>query len=127
MESESKATEIKLAGNAVLASASSITRVGLYCIVVTVVLGAALVAGISIGSLPIATRTVIRVLASQLLPGGWVDLSGVTEGEQAIVWLARTPRVLVAACVGASLAVAGAQMQGLFRNPLASPDIIGSS
>ena len=39
----------------------------------------------------------------------------------------RVPRVLVAALVGAALAVAGAQMQGLFQNPMASPDVIGTS
>jgi iron complex transport system permease protein len=39
----------------------------------------------------------------------------------------RTPRVLVAALAGAALAMAGAQMQGLFKNPLASPDIVGTS
>jgi iron complex transport system permease protein len=127
MESESKAAEIKSAGKSELASALSITRVGLCFIVVTVLLGTSFVAGIAIGSSPIATGTVVRVLASHILPDGWLNLSGVTQTEQVIVWLVRTPRVLVAAFVGASLAVAGAQMQGLFRNPLASPDVIGSS
>jgi iron complex transport system permease protein len=44
-----------------------------------------------------------------------------------IVWLLRMPRTVMAALVGAALSVAGAQMQGLFQNPLASPDIIGVS
>ncbi|MEM6512681.1 MAG: iron ABC transporter permease [Pseudomonadota bacterium] len=39
----------------------------------------------------------------------------------------RGPRVLMAACVGASLAVAGGALQGLFRNPLADPGLIGVS
>ena len=39
----------------------------------------------------------------------------------------RVPRVLVAGLVGAALAVAGTQMQGLFQNPMASPDVIGTS
>jgi iron complex transport system permease protein len=108
-------------------SGASVPRIGLYFIVVTALLAAALVAGIASGSAPIAATTVVRVLAAHILPAGWVDLGSVTEAEQVIVWLVRTPRVLVAACVGASLAVAGAQMQGLFRNPLASPDVIGSS
>ncbi len=102
-------------------------RVKLYFIVITTLLSAALVAGIAIGSSSISAGTVIRVLAAHLLPDGWIDLTGVSEAERTIVWLVRTPRVLVAACVGASLAVAGAQLQGLFRNPLASPDVIGSS
>jgi iron complex transport system permease protein len=127
MGSGSKATGHRSAGHAERQGASSLTRVGLYFIVVAALLGAAFVAGIAVGSSPVATGSVVRVLASHLLPDGWVDLSDVTEAAQVIVWLVRTPRVLVAAFVGASLAVAGAQMQGLFRNPLASPDIIGSS
>ena len=47
------------------------------------------------------------------------------EGMQAIVWELRLPRVLIAALVGAVLALAGASMQGLFRNPLADPYLLG--
>ena len=39
----------------------------------------------------------------------------------------RGPRVLAAVLVGAALAVAGTAFQGLFRNPLVSPDILGAS
>ncbi|MBK9153731.1 MAG: iron chelate uptake ABC transporter family permease subunit [Chloracidobacterium sp.] len=86
-----------------------------------------IVAGVAFGSSTIAPETVVRVLAFQLLPAGWVDNSQFSEANQVIVWLVRVPRVLVGALVGASLGLAGAQMQGLFRNALASPDIIGSS
>ena len=105
----------------------SASRINLYFLTTWIILGAAFVAGIAVGSSTIAPATVARVLASHFTPAGWVDLSGTTEAEQVIVWLVRTPRVLVAALVGASLAIAGVQMQGLFRNALASPDIIGSS
>lgn len=44
-----------------------------------------------------------------------------------ILWQIRLPRVLLAALVGASLGVSGAAMQGLFRNPLADPGLIGVS
>ena len=47
------------------------------------------------------------------------------EGMSAIVWELRLPRVLIAALVGAVLALAGASMQGLFRNPLADPYLLG--
>ncbi|MCK5916128.1 MAG: iron chelate uptake ABC transporter family permease subunit, partial [Deltaproteobacteria bacterium] len=47
--------------------------------------------------------------------------------EIAIVWDGRLPRVLTAALVGFSLAVAGAVMQGIFKNPMASPGVIGIS
>jgi iron complex transport system permease protein len=49
------------------------------------------------------------------------------DPELVILMALRVPRVLVAALVGAALAVAGAQMQGLFQNPMASPDVIGTS
>lgn len=87
----------------------------------------AMLAGISFGSLRVAPAVVATVLAAKVLPHGWLDVSGVSEADSVVVWLIRTPRVLVAALVGAGLALAGAQMQGLFKNPLASPDIVGTS
>ena len=62
---------------------------------------------------------------AKLLPAGWLDLPSVTRADEAIVWLIRLPRVLVAAVVGAGLATAGAMMQSLFRNPLAEPSLTG--
>jgi len=44
-----------------------------------------------------------------------------------VIWQVRGPRVISAALVGAALAVAGTAFQGLFRNPLVSPDILGAS
>lgn len=90
-------------------------------------LSVAVVAGISIGSTSIAWEAVARVLASKVLPAGTVDLAGISEAEQVIVWLIRAPRVVVAGLAGAALAVAGAQLQGVFRNPLAEPSVIGVS
>jgi iron complex transport system permease protein len=90
-------------------------------------LAVAVVVGIAVGSTHITPRVVLQVLASHLLPDGWVDVSGVGDSEHAVIWLIRTPRVFVAALVGAALAIAGAQMQGLFKNPLASPDVVGTS
>jgi len=51
----------------------------------------------------------------------------VPEVVRAVFWDIRVPRVLLAALVGASLALAGAGVQGLFRNPLADPALIGVS
>lgn len=47
--------------------------------------------------------------------------------EAVILWEIRAPRTLLGACVGAALAVSGAVMQGLFRNPLADPGLLGVS
>lgn len=83
--------------------------------------------GITMGSVEIPLDGVLRILATKIWPSDWLNLHGITESQQVIVWLIRTPRVVVAALVGAALAIAGAQMQGLFQNPLASPDIVGTS
>lgn len=65
---------------------------------------------------------------------GGVDISlrnilanNLSEVEESILFSIRIPRIIVALLVGASLAVAGANMQSLFRNPLADPSIIGIS
>lgn len=105
----------------------SATRMLLYFPAAAIVLAAAIIIGVAVGSSSIAPATAARIIASHFTPTGWIDLSGISEAEQVIVWLVRTPRVAVAALVGAALAIAGVQMQGLFRNALASPDIIGSS
>lgn len=47
--------------------------------------------------------------------------------EQVVLWDIRMPRMILGICVGASLAVSGAVMQGLFRNPLADPGLVGVS
>jgi iron complex transport system permease protein len=67
-----------------------------------------------------------------IAPGGVLDsivawLRGATTEtlEERIVLLVRAPRVLIAALAGIGLAMAGAALQGLFRNPLVSPDILG--
>jgi iron complex transport system permease protein len=54
-----------------------------------------------------------------------VDTGSWPAGTDAIVWQIRLPRVLLAGMVGASLACAGATYQGVFRNPLAEPYLIG--
>ena len=51
--------------------------------------------------------------------------SGVTEAQWNIVWQIRAPRVVLAALVGAMLSLAGASYQGVFRNPLVDPYLLG--
>ena len=93
---------------------------------VLVLLGAGLVAcmilGTAAGSVPIPPGAVVRIL---LQPLG-VE-SGATSSQQAILLLVRLPRVVTTVLVGSALATAGATMQGLFRNPMASPDVLGVS
>jgi iron complex transport system permease protein len=87
------------------------------------VLIAGLVA-ISIGSTRVEWLTSVRVIGGKLLPA-WVSTGDASKADEVIVWLIRVPRVILAAFVGAGLAVAGVLLQGLFRNALAEPNIVG--
>jgi iron complex transport system permease protein len=98
-----------------------------FFVVAALLLIVLIVAGVSVGSTQVPMTAVARVMTAHLLPFDWLKLDDISAGQQAIIWQLRAPRVVAAALVGASLAVAGAQMQGFFRNPLASPDIIGTS
>ncbi|MEH6525531.1 MAG: iron ABC transporter permease [Sneathiella sp.] len=73
----------------------------------------ALVLAISIGAVPIAFSKLIT--------------SDLTAQQQAVLFSIRLPRILLALIVGVALAVSGAALQGLFRNPLADPGLIGIS
>jgi iron complex transport system permease protein len=67
-----------------------------------------------------------RVLAEIVDHIPWVSVhSGLGEREAAIVWELRVPRVVLGGMVGATLAVAGGAYQGVFRNPLADPYLLG--
>lgn len=63
-------------------------------------------------------------LSPDVVAGALLDHA---SAEGLIVGEIRLPRVLLAACVGATLGLAGAALQGLLRNPLAEPGIIGTS
>ena len=102
-------------------------RYVIYLAIVTGILIAAMLLSVAIGSVPLTLRSVVAAIAEGVMPrqsrlGGSSPTPAFT-----IVWLLRMPRTVMAALVGAALGVAGAQMQGLFQNPLASPDIIGVS
>lgn len=85
----------------------------------------AAVAGITIGAVSLAPGGVVGELLSRL-PG--VDLeSGLDSRQAAIVWKIRLPRVILALLVGAMLASAGTAYQGVFRNPLADPYLLGAA
>jgi iron complex transport system permease protein len=53
--------------------------------------------------------------------------SGVSDGEWAIVWKIRMPRVVLGGLVGGMLSIAGAAYQGVFRNPLVDPYLLGAA
>lgn len=67
----------------------------------------------------------------QLVHMLWTRISGGAAdwpiSDDKVVFAVRLPRVAAAALVGAALAVSGAAYQGMFRNPMVSPDILGAS
>ncbi len=91
-------------------------RWSIIIVILSLALVAAIIICLSIGVVSIPFDQVISIL-----------FGGGSERDRHIVLNLRLPRVLLGVIVGASLAVAGATMQGLFRNPMASPSVIGIS
>ncbi|MBD8490615.1 iron ABC transporter permease [Echinicola sp. CAU 1574] len=75
------------------------------------------------GAYPISLSEVVNIILSKF----GLNLIEVPDEKMAVLWTIRLPRVLLAILVGGALAVAGASLQGLFRNPLVEPAIIGVS
>lgn len=86
-------------------------------------LGAAILAGLLLGPARTGADGLLAVLAHWL----GAPLPPEHARDAAVIGVIRAPRVLLAALVGAGLGAAGATMQGLFRNPLADPALIGVS
>ncbi|MFC4604870.1 FecCD family ABC transporter permease [Rhodococcus kronopolitis] len=101
------------------------TRSALVLTVATAVLVGALLVGVLVGPAGLTPRSVLLDLLDAI-PGVRVD-SGLSAQQHAILWQIRLPRVVLGALVGATLAVAGAAYQGVFRNPLADPYLLGVS
>lgn len=101
-------------------------RSRLVLVVCLLLLVATALAGIRYG---VADLSYSRILEVVLVETGLrpEDQTALSAQERAIIWHIRLPRVLTGALVGAALALSGALLQGLFRNPMASPGIIGVS
>ncbi len=86
---------------------------------------ALMTAAIFHGPSDITLKTALAILSNAL---GWpTHLEGLRPWMQSVLIDVRMPRVLVGALAGACLAISGAVMQGMFRNPLASPSVLGVS
>ena len=81
-------------------------------------------ANLTLGAFDVSLGQILGVFFGKI----GVDI-GVDYGqrEEAVVWVIRLPRMIMAALVGAGLGISGAALQGLFRNPLADPGLIGVS
>ena len=86
-------------------------------------LAAALLTGVLVGPVHLGAVNVVRATFAHVF-GLHSPLPGV---DDAILWELRLPRVILAAIVGGTLAAAGASYQGVFRNPLADPYLLGAA
>lgn len=98
------------------------TAIGLATILVVLALAACFLS-LRYGSWPLTGRDVAEVLSRKLLG----RTSRVDDVLVAIVWDGRLPRFIVGFLAGFSLAAAGALMQSIFKNPMASPGVLGIS
>lgn len=130
-----------LAGEAAREGDARIGRViASWPLLIALALGV-MVFNIGLGSVRVDPQAIVSVVIYRIgdlaggIPGvaGFVDwlrdtvLVDVDARDDAVVWYIRLPRTLLGATVGAGLGVAGAALQGVFRNPLADPGLIGVS
>jgi iron complex transport system permease protein len=97
-------------------------RPGRAIAVASAVLVLAVIAGVAVGPAGLSLPTVAQSLLSRL---PWHPAVPVSAVDVAVVWQVRLPRVVLGALVGAMLAGSGAAYQGVFRNPLADPYLLG--
>ncbi|SDF87595.1 iron complex transport system permease protein [Onishia taeanensis] len=95
-------------------TAGLMTRSAIIAALLALVLLASIALSLTLGSFPTSFADVTKALVAPQ-----------NSDIAFIVWELRLPRILLAVLVGAALAIAGAILQGIVRNPLASPDVIG--
>ena len=101
---------------------SMLLKLGKHFGIMIIVLLGVVIISLRVGPVPIDFSSIWRILISYV----GVDLSyGMTEGL--VLHHLRIPRILLGGIVGVALGTTGAVMQGLFRNPMADPGIIGVS
>ncbi len=99
------------------------TRVRVRLLVLLVLLLVVFVLSFSLGRYPVAPGLLIQLLAAKLLPvpKTW------SATVETVVFQVRFPRIIAAVVIGMALSASGAGYQALFKNPLASPSLLGVS
>ena len=90
------------------------------------VLALAILWGLSVGTVHFSFSQIFNIVIDQWSSPLAID-DPMNSPEQTIIWLLRMPRLLMAAIIGAGLAVSGVIMQAIVKNPLADPYILGIS
>ncbi|PWJ56701.1 iron complex transport system permease protein [Dyadobacter jejuensis] len=91
-------------------------------VLLVLLLIATMLLSMGIGAVPIGVSEIGSLILHSL---GWTSATEVTEAKAMVFWVIRLPRVVLAVLVGAGLGIAGAALQGLFRNPVADAGLIG--
>jgi len=107
-----------------LSAWAGLTRAPLIVVILIALLGLAVLAAAGTGAVSVPPLHILAILAAQIGLDTGVPVS---PGETSLILHLRLPRVVLAMVVGAGLAVCGAALQGLFRNPLADPGLVGVS
>jgi iron complex transport system permease protein len=118
-------SRLRFRGSTVLATALTQPRrrrlALLFLVLVGLLLGAAVVS-LGVGAVDVPPGVVLRLVLHHL---GLAAGNGVSTQADGVVWSIRLPRLLLGGVVGAGLGGAGAALQGIFRNPLADPQLVG--
>jgi iron complex transport system permease protein len=104
-------------------------RIGVALLLSLAALLVTVVVAAGIGSVPVTPAGVLGAVVRGVARafGDVTALDPATRVADTIVWQIRLPRVVLAGTVGAALALAGAAFQGVFRNPLADPYLLGAA
>ena len=94
-----------------------------YIVAFAILFVAVFVVSFAVGRFPISPGELLRVFVGKLTNAQQTWSNEV----ELVIFKIRMPRILAGAMIGAGLSVAGAAYQGLFRNPLVSPDVLGAS
>ncbi len=94
-----------------------------YLLTLTLLLVAVFIISIAVGRYAISPTDIFRLLGEKLGLGP----ANVEHSAYTAFWIVRFPRNICAMFVGAGLACAGATFQGVFKNPMTSPDILGAA
>ena len=104
---------------------STSKKLGFALIVLSAILLLSLTIAMATGSVNVPFSDTAMIVLKRL--GLAFKSREFTQGHEDIIFFVRFPRVLLAALVGAALSSAGVAMQGMFRNPMADPGILGVS
>ncbi len=83
---------------------------------------------VNVGTANVSISDTFKIIFSNVpIINKYIDITDISDSYINIIWKIRLPRVLLGVLVGSSLSVAGAAFQGMFKNPMADPFVIGIS